>query len=146
MFQGPAPLRCKQQAVAIMCLGADVELTIVPTSGYPFAPHNERSAGNGRAARRRSRDEGGWSNSDSNSDSEDDEPLAASMLKKRKSKKAARESMLFTLVHGDVVVLCGDDFEVSEIRGRVPRPPLRSDAVHDSPYGDEHRSGFSTLF
>lgn len=129
-----------------MCLGADVELTIVPTSGYPFAPHNERRGGNGRAARRRSGDEDGWSNSDSNSDSEDDEPLAASMLKKRKSKKPAVESMLFTLVHGDVVVLSGDDFEVSEIRGQLPRPPLKPGTVHDSPYGNEHRSGFSTLF
>lgn len=103
-----------------MCLGADVELTVVPTSGYPFAPHGARASGNGRAATRQSRDE----DASSDSDSEDDLPLAASILKSGKSKKP-EEPMFFTLVHGDTLVLSGDDFEVSRSCRRLPRPLLK---------------------
>ena len=112
MFQGSRPLPCKQRTVAIMCLGADVELTVVPTSGYPLAAHNGRGAGNGRAAARRSREDEEWPDPDSDSDSEDDQPLAMSALSNGKGKKT-KESMIFTLVHGDLLVLSGDDFEVS---------------------------------
>ena len=109
----------RKNAIALMCLGADVELTIVPKGGFPSvsavvagAPDDAEKDGEPDAM-------------DVDDDDEPDTPLAlVKQAKTAESASASRasarsgagrkkaEDMLLTLVHGDIVLLSGDEFEV----------------------------------
>ena len=122
--------------MTILCLGADVLLSLVPKGGFSFNKNGiqEYRSGIGRA-NAVSDDE-----DDSADDSVDDymanpdacdrkaarcgasSPRKGTISKGKHSKKY-KDRLLVNLVHGDVLMLTGDDFEVSAPRSFTPSSP-----------------------
>lgn len=140
----------KKLPIAILCLGADVELCVAPVSGFakssPPPPVIKRSAS---VALRQAQHTVDKAVDDDPFDSplsgasSDEEALSArhpskdpGAVPRSKAKKPA-ESMLITLVHGDMVIFYGDDFEVS-----VDRYHMLMLCLFDSQY-TLHRTGMS---
>lgn len=93
----------------MLCLGADMELNIIPSSGYSKSEN---------IVRRLAREDDEHDDSDlADADSSDEEALATRFAPPKvagpSKMKKETESMFFTLVHGDMLMLSGDDFEVS---------------------------------
>lgn len=109
----------------MFCLGADVELRVAPISGFLNPPRNGIKRSESVVARQAQRNiskahDHDWDPFDSPlSGSSDEEALAvrhngvATGAAVRNKAKKSSETMLITLVHGDMAIFCGDDFEVS---------------------------------
>ncbi|KIP07421.1 hypothetical protein PHLGIDRAFT_420395 [Phlebiopsis gigantea 11061_1 CR5-6] len=122
--KSPTPLPAKKLPVAILCLGADVELCVAPVSGFakspPPPPVIKRSASVALRQAQHTVDkavEDDPFDSPLSGASSDEEALSVrhpskdpGAVPRSKAKKPA-ESMLITLVHGDMVIFYGDDFE-----------------------------------
>jgi hypothetical protein len=116
-------LPARSKTVAMLCLGADVELNVAPASGFPSVSRNGAlaksvSAPLARQSAIRVDEDDDWDPFGSPLTSEDEAlstRLAASLSRNRVKASKQPESMLVTLVHGDMLLFSGDDFEVSTI-------------------------------
>lgn len=102
----------KGKAVAMLCLGADVELNITPISGFPVTRRNNGtklvSAPVQASLARMDPDE---SDSFGSALTSEDEALSTRRVSIAKKLKQS-ESIFVTLVHGDMLILSGDEYEV----------------------------------
>ncbi|CAL1714543.1 unnamed protein product [Somion occarium] len=143
--KSPTPLPAKGRAIALMCLGADVDLTLVPVSGFPAVPEviPFPETGSDVLAAAESLPNLEYPDEDElvdhmDVDDEPDIPLAGLLREVHKaeleqaapvpalpvekvskekqkgsSKRGKGEEIFVSMVHGDVLVLSGDDFEWS---------------------------------
>ena len=110
----------------MLCLGADVELHVVPASGFASLPRPVVKRSESVVARQSQRIVSNAHDDDPfdsplSSASSDEEALSVrhrgglavgSVAPRTIKTKKPGETMLVTLVHGDMVLFCGDDFEV----------------------------------
>ncbi|GJE93213.1 Zn(II)2Cys6 transcription factor [Phanerochaete sordida] len=111
------------RTIGMLCLGADLELTITPKRGFPVQTSRSDSKQPDRASARQagpvamkvdeSDDEFRAVFDGPLSDSSDDEALSSRRPPKTQVKveKKSTQSMLITMVHGDILLLSGDEFE-----------------------------------
>ena len=112
----------RKNTLVLLGLGADIELTIVPKGGFPLPAAD---APEPRASTSRLDAEDAMDVDDD--DDSDAPPVSTSRVKSARSasargaKSAAKtgrkkgEDMLITLIHGDILMLNGDEFEVSSL-------------------------------
>lgn len=106
----------------MLCLGADVELTITPKRGFPVASRSASKQPDRASARQARQAIAKTAESDDEFSAMFDGPLSSSedeALSTRhavntrvKAEKKLTQSMFVTLVHGDMLLLSGDEFEV----------------------------------
>ena len=115
----------RKNALVLLGLGADIELTIVPKGGFSL-PAEDAPEPRASTSRQRARANAAEDAMEVDDDDDSDAPPTwASQAKAARSasahgaKSAAKtgrkkgEDMLVTLVHGDILMLSGDEFEVS---------------------------------
>lgn len=118
-LQGPSSLQCKEKSIVIMCLGADTVISVTPKSGFPNlsgssvtdpsaammveddVPHQDPAS--------RDQDD---PMPDGDLDPEADIISPTAPKPARVAKKSPKPAISITLVHGDSIILSGDDFEV----------------------------------
>ncbi|KAH9479125.1 Protein RCC2-like protein [Psilocybe cubensis] len=106
--KGPEILRAKEKCVVIVAFGCDIVMTLTSRSIESLSAAQKLPKING--------DSSGNLISDLTHSVNLDEPTVqapATLPKVKKSIKAAKSSLTLYLVHGDCVVLDGDDFEYS---------------------------------
>ncbi|KAI0692443.1 hypothetical protein BC835DRAFT_1307147 [Cytidiella melzeri] len=123
-FQGNV-LSATKKTFAMLCLGADVELSITPKGGFSGDVRQDNPSGVLSSSRANEDD---FPPCDPEESEEEDIPLSISTARMRtqpvvstpvvrasksKSSKRRTNEMFVTLVHGDVLFLHGDDFEYS---------------------------------
>jgi hypothetical protein len=112
LHQSSQPIRAKKKAALLLCLGSNVSLNI-----NPYSNRDQTSSLQPRIDDKEENTQGhaGWIAKECAEDSiEDflhDRPSVRPMKRTTASKKVSR-SFTFSLVHGDALVLFGDDFEV----------------------------------
>lgn len=110
------------RTIAMLCLGADIELDIIPKHGFPVSTRSiskqpERASAQQarQAITKAAESEDEFSAVfDGQLSSSEDEALStrrAASTRVKVEKKPAK-SMFVTLVHGDILLLSGDEFEV----------------------------------
>jgi hypothetical protein len=116
-------LKAKKHPVLVLCLGQDVELNIVPKLGFEKPEScGGRMTDSDHVEKDDFRDNFGKEDLVGDTiPSEGDPEVLASMAKpassaaigKARKTKSPAEDLRATLVHGDILLLSGDDFEVN---------------------------------
>ena len=147
-FQGNAPINAKEKAVVLVLLGCNMVLTVVPRSlkGTSSKAKNHIEDHEDILTAKDDKLEensAGWIGKSDDVDEELPlpEPSLASPKKKAASSNKDAYSLVFSLVHGDALVLFGDEFEVCFIQV----PTRQTHEVH-STISNEREPHFVSLF
>ncbi|THG99799.1 hypothetical protein EW026_g2605 [Hermanssonia centrifuga] len=117
-----SPFPARDTPVAILCLGADVEFSLSPRAGFPPVEVSMQLGQSPRRNLKASKVKYEVKDlADSDDDDDDEEPLftrlghtrsvSNSALVKASAKRKRQSELLLTLVHGDMLMLSGDEFE-----------------------------------